>query len=161
MIEHYFNGKDELISGALDWANRRYEQRVERATAGLVGLDSLQKRIAATLPMTAAERDEWKVRLVFWSLAAIDDALRERQEDRFARAIAYFEVDIDAAAARGEIGAPQDSRVAARHLVNMTTGICVAALHNRKLYTRAVLQAEVDYLLGQLPGVTPAQRSLA
>ena len=160
VIEHYFNGKDELISGALDWANRRYEQRVTRATAGLDGLASLRKRIAATLPMTPAERDEWKVRLVFWSLAAIDEGLREQQQGRFARAIAYFEGDIAAAIARDEIAALEDAGVAARHLVNMTTGICVAALHNRKLYTRAALQAEVDYLLGQLPCKTIEQREL-
>ena len=150
VIEHYFNGKDELISGALDWANRRYEQRVARATAGLEGLYSLEKRIAATFPMTAAERDEWKVRLVFWSLAAIDSGLREQQQERFVRAINYFEGDITEAVASGQIEALEDNHAAARHLVNMTTGICVAALHNRQLYTRARLQAEVDYLLGRL-----------
>lgn len=150
VVEHYFDGKNELISGALAWANRRYEQRVEDATHGLVGIASLRRRIAATLPMTRAERDEWKVRLVFWGRAAIEPALRREQATRFERAIDYFEGDILAAAERGEIHPPEESRHAARHLVNLTTGICIAALHNRSLYTREIMENEVEYLLDYL-----------
>lgn len=150
VIEHYFDGKDELISGALDWANHRYELRVADATAQLAGLSSLRQRITAILPLTAAQRDEWKVRLVFWSMAAINGDLRVRQSQRFQRAIHFFEIDMRLAQERGECVLREDAALAARHLVNMTTGVCIAALHNPRLYTRSVLAEEVDNLMAQI-----------
>jgi AcrR family transcriptional regulator len=150
VVEHYFDGKDELISGALDWANKCYEQRVGKATAGLIGLRALRRRIEATLPLNKIVRDEWKVRLVFWSMAAIQEDLRERQEVRFRRSIEHFETDIAAAMREGDIDSQDEPRDLARRLVNMISGLSVAALHNHSLYTRQFLLGEIDHLLYQL-----------
>ena len=150
VVEHYFDDKEQLISAALDSANQQYEVRVAKATAGLQGLAALRQRIVATLPMTPAERDEWKVRLVFWSLAAIQPQLRQRQRRRFGRAINSFEQDIKAAVQAGELDAGGDTQRLARRIVNMTTGISTAALHNLGLYNRALLTAEADYLIMQV-----------
>lgn len=150
VVEHYFDGKDELIGGALDWANRCYEQRVEKATAGLIGLRALRQRIEATLPLNKTVRDEWKVRLVFWSMAAIQEDLRKRQEIRFQRSIEHFETDIATAMHDGDIAANENVHHLARRVVNMISGLSVAALHNRALYTRQFLLGEIDYLLHQL-----------
>ncbi len=57
VIEHFFDGKDELISGALDWINSGYERRVEKYAVGSSGLQALRKRIEVTLPMNRAIRD--------------------------------------------------------------------------------------------------------
>lgn len=150
VVEHYFDDKEQLISAALESANQRYELRVGKATDGLAGLAALHQRITATLPMSRAERDEWKVRLVFWSLAAIRPELRQRQRLRFGRAIQSFERDIAAAVQAGEAPAGVDSRARARRLVHMTTGISAAALHNIGLYDRAFLAGEADYLVKQI-----------
>ena len=150
VVEHYFDNKEELISGALAWANRRYEDRVSSATVGRAGLSALRKRVEATLPLTDAMRDEWKVRLIFWGMAAIDPVLRREQARRLDRAVEHFEADLRCAADRGEIGAIEDYAGAARHLLNMTTGICTAALHQRQLYKRDFLVQEVEYLIERL-----------
>ena len=160
VVEHYFDGKDELISGALDWANRCYEQRVGKATAGLDGLQALRQRIEATLPLNKTVRDEWKVRLVFWSMAAIREDLRKRQEIRFRRSIEHFETDIATAMQDGDIAAHENAHHLARRLVNMISGLGVATLHNRSLYTRRLLLGEIDHLLHQLGQTSAAPPDL-
>jgi AcrR family transcriptional regulator len=150
VVEHYFENMEDLISGALDWANLQYQQRVEKATDGLSGIASLRKRIEATLPMNKTVRDEWKVRLVFWSMAAIQEDLRKMQEERFQKAVQHFEHDIAVAMRAGDISDQSDSTDHARRLLNMTTGISTAALHNLSLYNKAFLLEEIDHLVGRL-----------
>lgn len=150
VVEHYFDNKEELVGAALDWVNQCYEQRVERAIAGLSGLPALAGRIEATLPLNKAQRNEWKVRLVFWSMASIDPGLRRQQQSRFLKARKCFERDISQAIRLGEIDAGADAADRALRLVNMITGISIAALHNLSLYDRTLLMREKDYLLEQL-----------
>lgn len=147
VVEHYFDDKAALISGALDWVNRRYEERLASATGGLTGLPALRKMVEATLPLTGQVRDEWKVRLVFWGMAAIDPALRRQQAKRLDQAIARYEAHLRAAAARGEIAELGNYENTARHLLNITTGICTAALHQRQRYSRDFLLQEIDYVI--------------
>lgn len=150
VIEHYFDNKKEIISGALAWVNSCYQLRVDKLTRGLTGLNALRKRLEATLPVNKIVRDEWKVRLVFWSIAAIHKEYRQQQEQRFVRAIEHFEGDIKQAMALGQISSRLDCSVQARRIVNMATGISTASLHNNALYTQRVLLAEIDYLIDQL-----------
>ena len=147
VVEHYFDDKDELISGALDWVNRCYEQRLNRATRGLAGLPALRKMVEATLPLTERVRDEWKVRLVFWAAAAIDPTLRRQQSTRLDHAIERYEAHLRSAAERGEINEIGNYPMAARHLLNITTGICTAALHQRQRYTKDFLMQEIEYVI--------------
>ena len=150
VVEHYFENKEELISAALAWVNRCYEARVTEATEGLSGLAALRQRVQATLPLSGKIRDEWKVRLVFWSMAAIDPVLRRQQEKRLNAAVEHFRVDIEAAVASGDIAAIEDVDSTARHLLNMTTGISTAALHDVTRYKRDFLLREIDYLIDGL-----------
>jgi len=152
VVEHYFENKDALISAALSWINQCYERRVEKATRGLLGMAALQQRVQATLPLNKAVRDEWKVRLVFWSVAAINEELRKQQEQRLRRAADYFEGDIRHAIENGEISPADEPIDLARRLVTMTTGISIAALHSRSLYTRQLQLGEVDCFLAQWVG---------
>ncbi|MCP5193881.1 MAG: TetR/AcrR family transcriptional regulator [Pseudomonadales bacterium] len=150
VVEHYFENKDELISGALAWVNQQYEQRVEKVTAGFSGLEALRKRMKATLPLDKTVRNEWKVRLVFWSLAGIHPELRKAQEQRFQKALDFFERDIADAIRMGEISSEENSADRARRLLNMTTGISTAALHNLSLYNKTFLLQEIDYLIDRV-----------
>lgn len=147
VIEHYFDNKQELIAGALDWANRQYERRVAKSTEGLRGIPAMRKRIEATLPFTSAMSDEWKVRLVFWSMAAIDAELGASQQKRFKLAVERFEKDLLEAIADGELDSELDATREARHLVNSITGISTATLHSPSLYTRNFLRIEADSLV--------------
>ena len=150
VVEHYFENKEELTSAALAWVNLCYESRVTEATECLSGLAALRQRVQATLPLSAKIRDEWKVRLVFWSMAAIDPVLRRQQEKRLNSAVEHFRADIEAAITNGEIAEVGDVESAARHLLNMTTGISTAALHDLKQYKRDFLLREIDYLIDGL-----------
>lgn len=153
VVEHYFENKEELISGALDWINQRYERRVNQATGGLVGVMALRKRILATLPTNKVIRDEWKVRLVFWSMAAIQEDLRKAQEQRFARAADAFENDILTAVRTGELRTQRKPADMARQLVNAIAGLSIVALHSRALYTRNFILQEVEAMIEQLVDV--------
>jgi AcrR family transcriptional regulator len=150
VVEHYFENKDELISGALDCINRRYEQRVDRAIRGHSGMVALRQRIAATLPVTPVIRNEWKVRLVFWSMAAVQGTLRERQAQRFERAIEYFAADIAYAMQTGEVSATLDARQRGYEVFTATIGIASLALYNPSYYNKAFLLAEIDRLIERL-----------
>ncbi len=150
VVEHYFENKEELIDGALSWANSQYERRVAQTTRDQQGLEAMRKRMEATLPMTTAVCDEWKIRLVFWGMAAIDPVLRNRQEKRTQHAVDLFSKDIQDAMAAGELKGDMDAASEARQLVNSITGISIAALHNRPLYTASFLRAELEKLLQRL-----------
>ena len=150
VVEHYFDDKEALISAALDWVNRRYELRLSGAIDGLAGLPALRKMIEATLPLNERVRDEWRVRLVFWSTAAIDPVLRREQSRRLDLAVERYEEHLRAAAARDEIAKIDDYSAAARHLLNLTTGICTAALHQQQRYTRKFLLEEIDKVIDRV-----------
>ena len=153
VVEHYFDDKEEMISAALEWVNLRYGERTESATERLRGLAAIRKMIGATLPLTEAIRDEWRVRLVFWSAAAIDGALREQQGVRFQKAVDQFAKHLREALEDGEIApglAPPEDE--ARRLVNATSGVAIAALHNDAYGSRKFLEAEIDQLLNRFSG---------
>ena len=150
IVEHYFDNKEELISGALDWANHSYMARAEKATQGHRGLAAIRARLEVTLPLTDAIRNEWKVRLVFWSMAAIQPLLRRRQAARLNSTIAYFEQDIDNAKALHEIDPATVSAELAKQILFFVSGISCTALHNPAVYNKNALLAEIEQLLQRI-----------
>src|SRR5690606_9653882 len=79
IIEHYFDSKEDLIASALAWLNRRYQLRVAKEIGQHQGLAAIRIRLEQTLPLCEQSIQEWKVRLRFWSLAAIDARFQEVQ----------------------------------------------------------------------------------
>lgn len=150
VIEHFFAGKDELISGALDWINSGYERRVENYAAGCSGLQALRKRIEVTLPINRAIRDEWKVRMVFWGMAAVQETLRVQQAERFSRAVQSYAIDISVAIERGDVVAGMDAVQLAQRLFTSTIGISTLALYRPALYDKAFLVDEIEHLMQRL-----------
>jgi AcrR family transcriptional regulator len=150
VIEHYFDNKDELISAALDWTNHCYEQRVEKSTASLTGIPALRTRIEVTLPTNKAIRNEWKVRMVFWSMAAIQDNLRPRQAERFNKAVEFYAEDIAEGITAGDIVAGADTLQLALSLFTSTIGISSMALYNPSLYDKTFLLGQIDSLMERL-----------
>jgi AcrR family transcriptional regulator len=84
MVQHYFSDKAELLLAALDYIEDRCEARLPDEEGGLSGLELLQARLAALLPLTDELLDEWRVRLAFVTMAGqsedVRDLLAERQE---------------------------------------------------------------------------------
>ncbi len=150
VVEHYFENKQQIVQAALMWINTQYNERITSTTGNQRGLAALRTRIIATLPITREIRDEWKVRLVFYSLAAIEPGLRREQASRWRAAVAVFRADIDQAIAMGEAVKTLDSDARARQLLQATIGISTAALHDSSFYTAEQLTAEADRLVENL-----------
>ena len=150
VVEHYFDNKEELVSAALDKANERFAERVATAANGQMGLAGLEASLLATLPVTPEIREEWKVRLSFWAMAAINDALQKDQQKRFTIAASYFAEHLSMAIQQQEIDSLSSISETARHLLNFTGGIAAAAVHNPDFYTASVLEKEAAYLIRQV-----------
>ena len=161
VIEHYFDNKDALIGGALDWANHCYVQRVAESTEELAGLAALRSRMVAILPLSKRIRDEWKVRMVFWSEAAISTSMRSGQAARFDMAVRMYSADLERAAALGEIDPPDDVEALAQRLFMSIVGACTLSLYNATRWGEEFLMTEVDHLLAsigeQVPSTLPQQ----
>ena len=150
VIEHYFENKDALIGGALDWANHCFVQRVAQSTEGLAGLAALRSRMVAILPISRRIRDEWKVRMVFWSAAAISPAMRSPQAARFDLAVRMYSADLERAVDLGEIDPCDSIEALAQRLFMAVVGACTLSLYNASRWGEDFLMAEVDHLLASL-----------
>ncbi len=150
VVEHYFDNKEELISATLEWANLRYRERVEKSTEGLRGLAAIKKCLEATLPLSEEMRVEWKVRLVSWSIAVVDEALQARQGARFQNAVDHFALHFQEAFDDKEVPQRETAQENGRRLLNITSGIAIAALHNEMYGKRAFLEGEISYLINNI-----------
>jgi len=155
IVEHYFDGKQELIEAALGWANQRYIERAERATRGIRGLAALRARLCATIPATSALKAEWRVRLLFWSQAAIDPELRRQQAARTRDAIESFAADLEDARDLGEISPSAPLDRLARHVLFSAAGLSCAILHNPRAYPKSLVAEEIDVIVDRAAGSTP------
>ena len=147
IVEHYFEDKGEQIGAALAWANDRYFERAAESTAGKTGLEALRARLAATIPSSAGLRDEWKVRLIFWSIAAIDPVLQKQQSARTKDAIAHFTSDLEEVNSDGNGTTRASVELAARHVLFAATGLSCAMLHNPRAYNKNVVNAEIEHIV--------------
>lgn len=150
VIEHYFGNKDALIGAALDWANHNYVQRVAASTKNLSGLQALRNRMEAILPLNKKVRDEWKVRMVFWSEAAINTTMRTGQSKRFELAVQMYRADLERAAALGEIPRQSNCEAQAERLFMGVIGACTLSLYNGSRYGETFLLAEIEHLLSKV-----------
>lgn len=150
IIEHYFDDKDHLIGMALAWVNRRYERREQRATGAKSGLAALRARLCCVLPLTRAAAQDWKIRLRFWSLAAVAPELQEAQSQRLLATRRRFESDIEQARANGEVHADIDVLASANRLAHFVAGMSCHALIAPAVYNRRYLGAAVDEVIEDL-----------
>jgi len=91
MVQHYFSDKDELLLAAINFVEDESAARIAAAARGLSGLEELQARLVAQLPLDSALQDEWRARLAFITLAAqmpaISDVLKESQAQQQAQGL--------------------------------------------------------------------------
>jgi len=152
IVEHYFDGKEELIDAALAWANERYLERAAAATTGIRGLAALRARLGATIPATAALKAEWRIRLLFWSLAAIDPQLRRQQAARTRDAVESFRADLADAQELGEIPATAPVERLARHVLFSAAGLSCAILHSPSAYPKSLVAEEIETIVDSAAG---------
>jgi AcrR family transcriptional regulator len=155
IVEHYFDGKEELIEAALGWANERYLERAEQATRGVRGLAALRARLRATVPASAALKTEWRIRLLFWSLAAIDPELRKQQAARTRDAVESFAADLRDAQELGEISPSAHIDRLARHVLFSVAGLSCTILHAPRAHSKSLVAEEIDFIVDRAAGSTP------
>lgn len=150
VVAHYFDNMEELISASLELVNERYRQRAEKVSLSQRGLAAVRECLKVTVPLTPELRREWKVRLVFWAMAATDKRLKRHQGERFQMAAEHFALMLQQAFEDGEIELHGSSQELGRRLVNMVSGISVAAIHSDTFNKREFLEGEIDYLMDMI-----------
>jgi len=150
IVEHYFANKEEVIEAALEQMNVRYLAREQALTAGLVGLATLRARLHCVLPLDAESRQAWKIRLCFWSVAAIHPTARREQQVRLALTRERYRQDLCAAQDSGEIEPLPDPEQAATDLGLLMAGAACGALLDPDYYNRHYLESLIERRLAQL-----------
>jgi len=148
VIEHYFDDKDHIIDMAIDWINERFVQREKKATNGKSGLAALEARLDCALPVTKESLREWKIRLRFWSDAAVRNELHSLQSERLGKTRERFTKDLEEAKQLGELRDEIDSTHAANMLIHFVCGVSANALiapnyYNRR-YMKQLIQDVID-----------------
>ena len=152
IVEHYFANRDEVIETALEWANARYVAREARRTRGLQGIDALRERLLCVLPLGAESRQDWKIRLCVWSVAAVTPGARKAQRARLDRTRERFVADLEAARALGQVPAGNDPVAGANELMHLVAGLACDALLDPRYYDRPYLLGLIDTTINRLTG---------
>lgn len=150
IVEHYFANKDEVIEAALEQVNVRYLDREQKLTAGLTGLAALRARLRCVLPLEPDSRQAWKIRLCFWSVAAIHPEARREQQARLKLTRERYLQDLCAAQDQGEILPRANLEQIATDLGLLMAGAACGALLDPHYYNRKYLTSLINRTLEQL-----------
>lgn len=126
MVQHYFADKEDLLFGALQHVNQQYDQRAENATRGLAGLDRVEARLVAILPLSTPLREEWVVRLAFYARAALVPQMQSYLTGHVQSALRVATGELRDARRAGEVRQGIDLTRAYRGVIAMVAGIAVS-----------------------------------
>lgn len=68
-LPHYFKGKEEIVTAALNWSNERILNRIHTMPLEEVTVDTLIPVVISSLPLDKQSDIEWRVRLCLWDYA--------------------------------------------------------------------------------------------
>ena len=147
VIEHYFDDKDHIIDMALNWVNERYMIRERKLTEGKEGLAALHARLTGALPLTKESVQEWKIRLRFWSIAAVQNDLHSLQSQRLTLTRQRYELDLGQAQQREELHADIDITHAANMLIHFVSGVSCNAVIAPNYYSKRYMKEVIDTVI--------------
>jgi len=147
VIEHYFDDKDHIIDMALTWVNERYMIRERKLTEGKAGLAALHARLTGALPLTKESVQEWKIRLRFWSIAAVQNDLHSLQSKRLTLTRQRYELDLGQAQQLGELHADIDITHAANMLIHFVSGVSCNAVIAPNYYSKRYMKEVIDTVI--------------
>lgn len=128
MVQHYFVDKEELLLGALTYVEDCCALRMSASTEQLAGLDLLQARLAAQLPLKSEIVEEWQVRLAFNTRASISNDMRIALSERHAQQQKVDAGCLRTARKSGELKPDLNLRNSYRSLVALVFGLGVGAV---------------------------------
>ncbi len=148
-IEHYFHNKEELISKTIRWINERSLARVEAALHGQTGLDALRTFSELTLPLGQEARNEWKIRMQFWGMAAVSDDHRREQSKRMHVSEKIIVEYLEQAQEMGEIEPGIDLLPLAHSLLHRLYGLGLNAILRPSYFTQQRQAKALDYIMAE------------
>ena len=147
VIEHYFDDKDHIIDMALNWVNERYLIRERKLTEGKKGLSALHARLSGALPLTRESMQEWKIRMRFWSIAAVQNDLHSLQNRRLTLTRQRYEQDLEDAKQLDELRPEIDNTHAANMLIHFVSGVSCNALIAPNYYNKRYMKDLIDTVI--------------
>jgi AcrR family transcriptional regulator len=148
-IEHYFHNKEELITKTIRWINERSLARADVALEGKTGLSALKIFSELSLPMTAEVRNEWKIRMQFWGMAAVSDEHRREQSKRIHVSEKIILKYLEQAQSAGELEADIDLLPLAHSLLHRLYGLGCNAILRPTYFTRQRQMQALDHIMAE------------
>jgi AcrR family transcriptional regulator len=148
-IEHYFHNKDELIAKTIRWINERSLARTDAALDGKTGLSALRVFCEQSLPLTPEVRNEWKIRMQFWGMAAVSDEHRREQSKRIHVSEKILLGYLEQAQANNELEAGIDLLPLAHSLLHRLNGLGCNAILRPAYFTRQRQLQALDYIMAE------------
>ena len=148
-IEHYFHNKEELITKTIRWINERSLARADTALEGKTGLEALEKFSELSLPMTPEIRNEWKIRMQFWGMAAVSDEHRKEQSKRIHVSEKIILKYLEQAQSEGELDADIDLLPLAHSLLHRLYGLGCNAILRPTYFTRQRQVLALEHIMAE------------
>jgi len=148
-IEHYFHNKEELITKTIRWINERSLARADVALEGTTGLTALKIFSELSLPMTAEVRNEWKIRMQFWGMAAVSDEHRREQSKRIHVSEKIILKYLEQAQSAGELEADIDLLPLAHSLLHRLYGLGCNAILRPTYFTQKRQMQALDHIMAE------------
>lgn len=148
-IEHYFHNKEELITKTIRWINERSLKRAEEALDGKTGLAALRIFNELTLPLTPETRNEWKIRMQFWGMAAVSDEHRREQSKRIHVSEKLIIGYLEQAQENGELEADINLLPLAHSLLHRLYGLGCNAILRPTYFTRQRQLQALDHIMAE------------
>lgn len=156
-LQHYFAGKDELLTFALDHLEQLAEQRIKARVQSLPDAPTprvvLRETLAEMLPLNQESRIGNLVQIAYFVRAVRDERLRSRARDGIPSLRAFFADQLRLAVKRGEIPADRDPDREAMLLIALVDGLTSYALLD--VHTPQEALSLVDHHLANLFGADP------
>lgn len=146
-IEHYFRNKEELITKTIRWINERSLARADAVLDGKTGLKALKIFSELSLPLTPEVRNEWKIRMQFWGLAAVSDEHRREQSKRIHVSEKIIIGYLEQAQEIGELEQGIDLLPLAHSLLHRLYGLGCNAILRPTYFTRQRQLQALDYIM--------------
>lgn len=148
-IEHYFHDKEELITKTIRWINERSLKRVNEALDGKTGLAALRLFNELTLPITPEVRNEWKIRMQFWGMAAVSDEHRREQSKRIHVSEKIIIGYLEQAQKNGELEKGIDLEPLAHSMLHRLYGLGCNAILRPSYFTRQRQLQALDHIMAE------------
>lgn len=129
ILSHYFANKDEIVIGALNWCDTRFEARLsELYSEEFLSLDDFSPLFLALLPLDELSETEWRVRtnLITYSLTHAELKLLRREKLRYSYDVAAKFVE--KLQNENEIRTDIDASTLAVLAVDVAFGLCINLL---------------------------------